>query len=318
MKRWIITLQLVATFGLLMNCGENTIIGYRKHNLGERELLSESTTVVVGVVKDLTIFTKRLALNDQEQPYVKNVRLYKVRISVEQTIKGVPPASDEIDVYFWGVGEFTNAASLNWPDKGQRAIHYLTSEDGSLRYVTDLVRSSTTVFSGRHANEPNTDNASMIIPKLLLSPSIGFAPEEFARNLSLSTYRSQELVGYVGTLPFLRTLLKDSNNQIKWAACRTLHDFIGQDSVCLHEETATHNNSVTERERVELIESNSVAQIGFKKSFLKQPVQYASQYALLPGEEGIIDFLRLISLHPDPELAKRSAEELRKLSASQL
>lgn len=302
----------LAAMGFEVGCARSARYPLRLYDLKERQLLEKATTVIVGKTMEAQWETARLRINWSRQPGVSSVRLVQIRLSVEQVIRGTANDS-QLTAYYWAPEVFSNGSSLHMPERGQRAVHYLVAEQGVLRYVTDLVRSTTPVFTGAHNQPPNAigAGAEAKIAAILLTPGGGMNVGEFTRNLSTTAADSLQLVGFIGTLPLLKALGKSSVWDVKWAACVQLYDsgFMGHDGCIdrLAPEAAEHGRGMELRA---LQAQRANADSRFRHAFLADPIRTAKDYALLPGNGGIADFLRVIAQHPDKELAERAQKEL--------
>lgn len=311
-------LKVIAVIGAfsLLGCGNLSTPEYHKQKMGEMQLVNSAAIIVVGQIQNVILLPQERVVKDADLPFIKTARLYRLNLAIQETIKG-SFQGNQLEVDFWGVGDFTNGAGLNIPFKGETAIHYLVSEGGRMRYVTDLVRSSTVLYSGRHASVTVT-KIPVRIAQLLLVPGTGLDTEEFVRNFDTSVLRAQELIGYTGTLPLVENHLKSKSPEIRWAACKTLYGniFIGQDS-CLDDKTLSSFSAAEVQERRQILELRKRHAQWFKNSFLKDPLTFSKQYTILPGEEGLVDFLQLIAKHPDNELAGRAAIELKRFNTKE-
>ncbi len=306
-----ISLVAVLVAGLLqLCCGSTDRFPLRLRPQTERGLLEAATIVVVATAIKADDQEKGRSLEWKEQPGVSNVALVRVVLKVEQVIRGHLAAGNAV-VYYWAAGVFTNASGLHSSFIGMPAIHYLVEERGSLRYVTDVVRSATLIASGGHSLQtlPRTEAAQ--IATILLMPGTGVDYSLFTHELHSSVIRSIQLAGYMGTLPLLRGLLRNPKWEVRWGACKALHElsFAGQDG-CLETESFDARNHSLESEWQRMIQSKASFDSMFKDAFLHDPIDTAKSRAILPGAGDVRDYLELISLHPDRQLAQRAQKAL--------
>lgn len=311
-----VRLLLVLSLALAVQtaCGHGQRFPLRLYDLGERELLEKADTIVVGKTVGIEWDSARQPIRWSRQYGVSSVRLVRVRLSVEHVIRGAVDGP-EVIVHYWAAEAFTNGVSLNLPSKEARAVHYLVTEDGRLRYVVDLVRSTTRLFSGYHRKAPEAAgrSAEARISSMLLTPGEGVNVEEFVTNLPTAAGTSALLAGYVQTLRYLEALAGSPNWDVRWGACLQLHrgSFKGQDR-CVDQmapEAVAHGH---ERELREIQSLRSAAEPRFQRAFLSDPIRTAKAYAVLPGERGVADFLGMLERHPNQQIATRAREELRK------
>ena len=279
----------------------------------ERQLLEKATTVIVGKTVGVEWESARQQISWSKQPGVTSVRLFKVKLSVEQVIRGTRDDA-EVTAFYWAPEVFTNGSSLHMAMQGERAIHYLVTDRGVLRYVTDLVRSTTPVFTGYHRQLPKAigSGAEAKIAAILLTPGEGLNVAEFITNLSTAAADSLQLVGFVGTLPLLEALANSPVWDVKWAACVQFYrsGFMGHDRCIdnLAPEAIAHGRGAELRS---LRSQRTDAEPRFRHAFLSDPIRTAKEYALLPGKSGVADFLKMLAQHPDKQIAIRAQEELR-------
>jgi hypothetical protein len=314
----IVYIELALGAFSLVGCAQSTTYPLRLFSLTERELLDKATVVVIGTTSSAQWEGKTVPISWARQPGVSSVQLVRLKIAVERTLRGTTK-DDQITVCYWAAAVFTNASSLNLPAIGQRGVHYLVSEHGTLRYVTDVVRSATVVFSGRHQQMPKSNGsaADVEIARTLLTPSEDMAVSEFTEHLRTATADSLQLVGFSGSLPLLRVLEKSSRWELKWNGCVQLmkSGFMGQGECIDRLSGIAEEHSKTLEFRA-LQAQRGRAETAFKRAFLANPVGTAKDYALLPGTDGIVDFLRLITQHPDKELSIRAQSELDRCCAN--
>jgi len=295
-----------------VGCAHSARYPLRLYDLEERQLLEKATTVIVGRTTEAQWEPARQPISWNRQPGISTARLVKVRLSVEQVIRGTANDS-QLMAYYWAPEVFTNGSSLHLPIRGERAVHYFVTEQGVLRYVTDLVRSTTPVFTGAHSQPPKAIGASVEakIAAILLTPGEGMNVGEFTTNLSTAAADALQFVGFIGTLPLLEAFGKSSVWDVKWAACVQLYrsGFMGHDG-CIDKLAPEASEHGRETELRTLQAQRANADSRFRHAFLADPIRTAKDYALLPGNAGIADFLRVISQHPDKELAVRAQKEL--------
>lgn len=302
----------VVMFALLQtSCGDSSRYPLRLYDLTNRQLLERATLVVVGTTADAKWEPARRPISWSMQPGVSSAGLVKVRLNIEQVIRG-EVNSGQITAYYWGADIFTNASSLQLPNMGERrAVHYLVREQGILRYVRDIMRSTTVVFSGGHLKPAafTTETAEQTIARILLTPGEGMDAGEFTHNLPTTVADALQLAGFTETLPLLRDLSANPDWNVKWSACVQLYRsaFIGQDG-CIDNllPTAREHGRESELRALQLQRTNA----HFRNAFLADPIRIAKDYALLPGNAGIADFLRIIAQHPHKELAARARKAL--------
>ncbi|MCC7154887.1 MAG: hypothetical protein IT161_09960 [Bryobacterales bacterium] len=308
-------------FGVLQpGCANSARYPLRLYDLDERQLLDQATTVLVGRTLGAQWETARQEIRWSGQYGVSSVRLVKVRLSVEQVIRGTEDDKTEVTAYYWAPEVFTNGRALHLPMQGERAVHYLVTGQGQVRYVADVMRSTTPVWTGFHRQPPKAigTGAEAKIAAVLLTPGEGMNVARFVTNLSTATGESLRLVGFVGALPFLKALADSPVWEVQWAACVETYrsGFIGHDGCIdkLAPEAVKHGREVELRN---LQSQRTAAEQRFRHAFLSDPVRVAKDYAPLPATSGIADFLTMLAQHPDKKIAARAQEELRALPLRQ-
>jgi hypothetical protein len=294
-------------------CAQSARYPLRLYDSDERQLLEMATTVVVGKTVGVEWESARQPIKWSKQRGVSSARLVKVRLLIEQVIRGIADNA-EVTVYYWAPEVVTNGSSLHMPLQGERAVHYLVTDQGDFRYVTDLVRSTTAVFTGYHDQPPKAtgSGAEAEIAAVLLTPGEGMNVAEFTRNLSTAAAGSLHLVGFVGTLPLLEALAQNTVWDVRWAACVQFYrsGFMGHDRCMdkLADEAVEHGR---EAELRSFQNQRATAEPRFRHAFLSDPIRTAKDYASLPGSSGIADFLTMLAQHPDKQIAVRAQGELR-------
>lgn len=306
-----LTPRLVVFFFVSVSAGEDARYPTRYFNLNESGLLQRADTIVVGTIADVTWGKTSIPANWTGQPFIETARLVTVRVVIENVIRGAVKTG-ELTVRYWGAGIYTNAHSLNRPIVGERALHYLVKENDGFRYVTDVIRSTTLVSSGTHPGSmiPGNTGAEVKIARILLTPGEDCDPAEFASGLGAAVQHSLELVGFTGTLPLMQALLQDPDVRIIEGACDEMYKqpFFGQES-CI--DKLKGRAGMSDPRLKQLREGRIMATSHFKNAFREDPIRTAKEYSVLSGTNGIADFLHLIALHPDTQIAKRAQAELK-------
>lgn len=302
---------LLLTGVVEVGCAQSARYPLRLYALDERQLLAKASTVFVGETVGVEWQRTGRPINWVVQAGVRSARLVRVQLAVEQVVVG-SVRNPVVTAYYWAPEVFTNGHSLHLPAQGERAVHYLVTEGDVLRYVADIGKSTTPIFSGYHGPSPTVGaSAESKIAALLLTPGERMNVAEFIRNLSTAAGVSLQLVGFAGTRPLLKTLAEDGPWDVKWAACVQLYrsGFVGQDT-CIDELAPEAVKQGLEDEVKRLRIQRAIAGREFRKAFLADPIRQAKEYACLPGDSGIADFLSIVSQHPDNLIAARAKETL--------
>jgi hypothetical protein len=296
-----------------VGCAQNARYPLRLFDLDERQLLGEATIVIVGETLAVEWESARQEIHWTRQYGVSSVRLVKVRLSVEQVIRGSAESS-EVTAYYWAPEVFANGRALHLPKQRERAVHYLVTDQGVLRYVADVMRSTTPVFTGYHREPPSAIGSGdeEKIAALLLTPGEGMDVATFTMNLSTAVGDSLRFVGFVGTLPLLESLSGSPVWDVKWAACVEFYysGFEGHDG-CIDRIAPKAIAHGRHAELSKLEGQRAAAAAQFRHRFLSDPLRAAKDNARLPGNSGIVDFLSMLALHPDNQIATRAQEEMR-------
>jgi hypothetical protein len=307
-----VAVVLLAT--TLCQCGSEAQYPLRLYDLKEHDLMEKADIVVVGITETVQRGSRSIPIRWDRQYGVASARLASVRITVEEVIHG-QVTGGSIVVRYWAADQFTNAHSLSLPELsvGRRAIHYIVNAPEGLRYVADIVSSTTPVHSGAHrppAPAGSTDEKTRLA-QILLTPGDGMDRERFTANLGSSTSDALFLTGYQYTLPPLKALAQNPNLNLRWDACVQLYKsaFFGQDE-CLNHSSNGGSHPKHSSELGGLLAQRARTQLRFKTSFMADPIRTAEEWAVLPPPEGKWDFLNLIAKHPDQKLAKRARRAL--------
>ncbi|MGJ5820891.1 hypothetical protein [Paludibaculum fermentans] len=312
LRNWLLLGTAILSL-VQVGCAQGTRYPLRLYDFDERQLLEKATTVVVAKTVGFEWEAASQSIHWSKQYGVQSARLVKVKLSVEQVIRGSAEGA-EMTAYYWAPEYYTNGSSLHLPMQGERAVHYFVTDQGVLRYVTDLVRSTSPVFTGYHHQPPKArgTGAEAKIAAVLLTPGEGTDIAMLVTNLSTATGGALQLVGYVGTLPLLAALADNPVEEIRWEACVEFYrgSFEGHDG-CIDK---LASEAVEHGRKAELLRLQSQRMRGnqaFRQAFLSDPFRTAKQYAVLPGDSGIADFLNMLTQHPDKGIADRAREALR-------
>jgi hypothetical protein len=301
---------MLVFFFISVGVGEDLRYPTRYFDLNESGLLQKADTIVVGTTADVEWGKMSIPANWTGQPFIATARLTSVRIMAESVIRGMVKPG-EITVHYWAADIYTNAHSLNRPMVGERALHYLVTEKEGFRYVTDVIRSTTLVNSGYHRVSTSQGDAGVQvkIARILLTPGDEFDPADFIAGLTTAVQRSLELVGFMETLPLMQALLQNPNAIVAEGACKEMYQqpFFGQES-CI--DKLKLRAGLSDPKLDELKAGRLRATPRFKSAFLADPMRTAKGYSVLAGRNGIADFLHLIALHPDAQIARRARAEL--------
>lgn len=317
LRNWLL-IGSAAISAAYVGCAQSTQYPLRLYDLNERQLLEKATTVVVAKTNGVEWESASQKIHWSSQFGVSSARLVRVRLSVEQVIRGRVDSS-EVNAYYWAPEVFTNGRALHLPMQGERTVHYLVTDQSVLRYVADVMRSTTPVFTGYHRQPPRTigTGAEAKIAAVLLTPGEEMSVGDFTRNLSTSTADSLFLVGFVGTLPLLKALAESPVWDVRWAACVQFYrsGYMGQDG-CIDKLAPEAVKYGREAELRSLQSQRTDAQPRFRHAFFSDPIRTASDHAVFPGKTGIADFLNMLSRHPDKQIASRAREELQRVEGA--
>jgi len=299
--------------GLLQaGCAQSPRYPLRLHDLMQWQLLDGATTVIVGKTLSAEWTPAQQPIRWSAQSGVSSVRLMKVTLSVEQVIRGSVDNA-EVTAFYWAPEVYTHGRALHSPSPGERAVHYLITSNGVLRYVADVMRSTTPVLSGHHRQSPWAagSNDEVKIVAILLTPGEGMDVTRFSSNLGTATSDSLWLAGFGGTLPLLDALTESPIWDVKWAACVQLHlgGFEGHDG-CIDRLAAAAIANGREAELRKLKKQRMAASARFRQKFLSDPIRTAEESGILPGSRGVADYLEMVARHPDQEIALRAQQAL--------
>jgi len=151
--------------------------------------------------------------------------LTRIRIDVEQEIKGVIPANP-MEFYFFELSEESDVGAgvpAYMPVAGQRRIYFLRAEAGRYRSVGDVARFNLEVWNGTH--EPGFCRGmspGRCVSELLLAPAGITNVEAFVSGLWPSAYASAILSSPENTKELLDKLGKYPDARIAKGASETL------------------------------------------------------------------------------------------------
>jgi hypothetical protein len=273
----------------------------------------EAPIVVAGRVIRIDATSQIAAVDLPQRPDIRKVRLKIAQIVIDGVLRG-QLQGNHIAAYYWAPEEFGSGLSqLNLQRVGSNAVHYLFADGRSLRYFTDVFRSQTYVYSGLHEARSGGKDLQAEIVRILLTPGRQFDRKLFLDTLFTSTGTALQLAGYSEVLPFLRALQTAGDSEISTRACVALHEFafLGQDA-CFDDLVKRGVPAAVAKSEAET-SSRSTFKDRIRHNILREPLSVASAYAVLPGRQGILDFLHLLQLHPDREIAGRATSALQAL-----
>jgi hypothetical protein len=110
--------------------------------------------------------------------------------------------------------------------------------------------------------------------------------------------------GFSAVLPKLLKLVECEAPSVRIPACEALVEnaFIGQD-MCIRDPGIGSALPGLKEPIRQIVAKRAMREKNFKTTFIANPVATARDYSVLPGVEGIVDFLKIIVKHPDPALA---------------
>ena len=282
-----------------------------------RDEARSATVIVLIMTKAFQLSSDVVTINWPSRPGISSSRLVKVGLQVEQVIAG-EIGNRDLQVMYWAPETFTQAGSLDYPVIGEIAVHYLIGKSGILRYVRDLIGGKTMVYFGSHINQSTGGRMSpeTKIIDVLLTPGAGINVDSFANHLGSSVSQSLLLAGFTETFPFVRKLLSYRNPLIQWKACVSLYEegFVGQDG-CVDGLITNPLAASRSAELKHVMDLRKASNDRFSRAFLADPLKTVASYSVLPGRDGLRDFLGLIATHPDPKLAAKAKAELGSLNA---
>jgi len=199
--------------GLLASCAPTFSPRIGAGPLEVTELVRRSDAIVLGTIASLVVA--------REPRNGECFALIRVRVSVENVLRGVPP-SGTLDYYSFSPWcGFVGPVEV--PHSGERNVFFLRKDSGRWRTIEDYWRSQVRVFSGRHPsslieNEPIGE----AIARILLTPGDGYSSEGLAVGVMQGTGIASMLVGD-GVQPLLEPLLAHSDFSVRVASCAELN-----------------------------------------------------------------------------------------------
>ncbi len=217
---------------------------------------------------------------------------------------GGPPVSGVLAVMTWAGDGFPGG----WDEsmrEGRRGLHYLRESGDGLHYVVDVSPSSSALPAGGDGKAVTEELVAMVRESLageVLPGSCGFDPRRFA--LSRAAGSAIRISGYSAVLPKLLPLLACADRDVRAAACAVLDEnaFWGQQGCVREMGTGAALPGAGERMRWSAARRAAIDR-KILAGFIANPLATAKEYSVLPGAEGVVDFLRILALHADPEVA---------------
>ena len=272
-------------------------------NMSLTERISNASVIVVGRCKSVDAFNPQR--NDPE------IGLTKVTISVENVLKGNPPAGETVFYLYRVVGGF-NGPKPNWVKVGDRGIFYLTEERGVLRSVHDIWESHTKVFGGQHDAISASGDIEAAIAEVVIVPGKDFDRDEYLHSLADSV----EFLG-VGPqriVPLLETLVSDNDSEMRKYACVALSGFFPWNDDCLAMVVDEENDIDLGKKARDLIQQNAQIRANDETELRLAPAVFFSRISSAGSREARF-ILERLRIRPDLVIRQRASDLLQQMNA---
>ena len=184
--------------------------------------------------------------------------------------------------------------------------------DGTLRASFDVTVSRVPIVSGTHdlstvSSRPLNDQ----ITYLMLTPGNNVSPDDFAESLTKQALDVEPLIGQAGTLELLKPLLTNPSERIRASACLTVAQVFTGQSKCLADlPSGTLGLSPQRVQRLKA--ENQRRDALLRESLEKGNMQDLTLNGVSNNAGGLCDYLRALTEHQDPEIAKLASGVLEK------
>jgi hypothetical protein len=286
----------------------------------EPRLASESTPSLVELVRasDVIVLAKVLSetMTGETVTIANNehVRLQKIDIDVEGVLKGKTDSSKlSFYRYRWYDDWINQSPSIDTIAPDGRSVFFLNrTADGTLRSAFDVTVSRVPIVSGIHdLSSVSGRTVEEQIAYLMLTPGKDASAEDFGQSLAKQTIDAESLVGQGGTLELLKPLLRDPSESIRTNACLTMAQVFTGQSKCLAD--LPSGTGGLRPERIQAIKSeNERRNAQLRNSLQKGNTQDLALNAVTKNAGGLCDYLRAMTEHEDPEIAKLASGVLEK------
>jgi hypothetical protein len=203
-----------------------------------RELVDESTLVVVGVIAKITIVGPTRTTDNGIR-----YQAWRIDVKPEATLKG-EQQEREFSYYLYNYASgFVQNGDFDWLEKGDHRIFFLRREGRLLRAMTDLHKA--TIRMGHPLPEivgHDLDPMGQRIARLFLTPGRSESSSAFAASIPSTTPDALRVSGYSFTARLLTDLFESQNPEIRTEACLTLYEQAFGDESCV---TAIEKNNVS-------------------------------------------------------------------------
>jgi hypothetical protein len=220
--------------------------------------------------------------------------LVRARVTVENVLQG-ESREGPVEIYY-----HRNAA--NSLEAGQRYVFFLTRDQGVLRAVWDHPRSAILVESGSHGGPPRQRAVADQVSAMLLTPGNDMNAARFARDLAGAVAFAMDHIGRWRTAKLLQRLTTDPRPQIRQSACAQLTAWYWGQDACW--------------DRLDGIAAGAPAAVSRaaereRRARTADPERWWKQMSTARPPADLLDELRLLTTHKDPQIRARYCRFLR-------
>jgi hypothetical protein len=273
------------------------------------ELVSPSNVIVLATVVSETMTGETVTVANNE-----HVRLQKIDIDVEGVLKGKTDSSKlSFYRYRWYDDWIKQSPTIDPIVAGGRSVFFLNrTADGTLRAAFDVTVSRVPILSGTHdLSSVSGLPIEQQIAYLMLTPGNNASPDDFGQSLAVQALTAMPLIGQTGTLKLLRPLLKNPSEPIRTSACLAMAQFFTGQSECLAD-LPSGTGEVSSQRLQTLKKENEGRDVLVRKALQKGNAQDLALYGVAQNAGGLCDYLRAMTEHQDPEIARLASGVLEK------
>jgi hypothetical protein len=302
----LISVLCLATFG----CG---LIGPRLQPpvielLSQTDLIVRADLIVIGAVRSIKDLGQEREVSLPGQDKSVKVRATSIELQIDAVLfrrrRGARPLNGRQSVVRWRDENYSIEREMGMKLDG-REIQYLRENDDGVYYVVDVYTSSGSLPVANTTEYAMAELVSLgrrhLVDQLLPSScQLDSRPQYFSKAVGSAI----AVGGFTAVLPKLLEFTACDNSNVRIPACEALVEnaFIGQDICILDPSTGQAVLGLSETVR-QIVANRAVLEEKFKTAFIANPLATAKDYSVLPGVDGIVDFLNIIAKHPDSELA---------------
>ena len=309
------TTSLVGSMCFLGSCS-GTQLGLRDTRLTPRQLIDESSLIVVGTIAKIEI------VGPVRTSGTLRFKTWKVDVDPGLVIQGELNTNGHFSYLLNNYApEMVQNGDFDWIKKGELRIFFLRTEGGVLRATAD-VHKATLPLARPTATLPNNNElTAKKISRLLLTPGSGANGASFVASLSQATSNSLRVAGYAFTASLLKPLLINGDPSVRKEACLAFYEqLFGVEGCLLKLESAVDIVQMIDRIRAARQRRDHVRRLCAVALAEKRDSPLASAYTYSGDQDdpqNLNEMFEYLTQNGDEVLRASAEKQLERLSGKQ-